>query len=65
MLIKPNQIKRTEILVKENNLRKKIKKAQEEDKKVVKAVEELKRTGIKLLKDEEWMIEEEIVMKER
>jgi len=51
--------------VKENNLRKKIKKAQEEDKKVVKAVEELKRTGIKLLKDEEWMIEEEIVMKER
>jgi len=39
--------------VKENDLRKKIKKAQEEDKKVVKAVKELKRAGIKSLRDKE------------
>jgi len=30
----------------------------------VKAVEELKKAGIKTLKDEEWEIEDEIVMKE-
>ena len=39
--------------MKENDLRKKIKKAQEEDKKVVKAVKELKRAGIKSLRDKE------------
>ena len=31
----------------------------------MKAVEELKRAGIKTLKNEEWKIEDAIVMKER
>ena len=39
-------------IVKEKNLRKRIKRVQEGDKKVVKTVEELKRVGIKTLKDE-------------
>ena len=56
MLIKPGQIKRTKTLVEENELREKIKKAQGRDEKVVKAVEELKKTGIKTLGDEEWII---------
>ena len=43
--------------------KKRIKKAQEGDKRVVKAVEELKKAGIKMLKDEEWEIEDGIVMK--
>jgi len=38
---------------------------QEEDKKIVKAVEELKRAGIKMLKNEEWEIENRLVMRER
>ena len=42
----------------EENLRERIKKAQEGDEKIVKAVEELKRAGIKVLKDEEWKIED-------
>jgi len=46
-----------------NNLREKIKKAQEEDEKMVKAVEELKKTGMKTLKDKEWTVEERLVMK--
>jgi len=50
--------------VEKNKLREKIKKAQEKDKKVVKAVEELKKAGIKMLRDEEWTVEEGIVMKE-
>jgi len=36
----------------EGNLRKRIKKAQEGDKRVVKAVEELKKTRVKTLRDE-------------
>jgi len=45
-------------------LKERIKRAQEGDEKVVKVVEELKRAGIKILKNEEWEIEDGIVMKE-
>ena len=48
----------------EGDLRERIKKAQEGDKKVVKAVEELKKAGVKMLRDEEWEIEDGIVLKE-
>ena len=41
------------MLIEKENLKEKIRKAQEEDKKIVKAVEELKQSGIKALKDEE------------
>jgi len=63
--MKPGWIKRTEILIEEGNLRKRIQKIQEGDKRVVKAVEELKKAEIKTLRVEEWTIEERIVMKER
>jgi len=63
-LIKPKWVRGTETIVEEGNLRKRIKKAQEGDEKVVKAVEELKKAGIKMLKDEEWEIEDGIVLKE-
>jgi len=46
-------MKRTETLVKEGNLRNKIKKAQKGNKKVIKVVEELKKAGMKILRDEE------------
>ena len=64
MLIKPGWIKRMETLVEENDLRNKIRKAQEENEKVVKVVEELKKVEMKMLKDKEWTIEEEVVIKE-
>ena len=48
----------------EENLKERIWKAQEGDKKVVKAVEELKKTGIKMLRNKEWEVEDGIVMKE-
>jgi len=57
-LIKPEWVERAEILVEEEDLRKRIKKVQEGDKRVVKAVEELKKAGMKSLKDEEWKIED-------
>jgi len=52
-LIKLDWIKRTEILVEENNLRKRIQKVQEGDERVVKVVEELKKAGMKTLRNEE------------
>jgi len=48
----------------ENNLRNKIRKVQEGDERVVKAVEELKKTEMKTLRDEEWTIEKGVIMKE-
>jgi len=62
-LIKPEWIRGAETIIKEGNLKKRIKKTQEGDEKVVKVVEELKRAGIKTLKDKEWKIEDGIVMK--
>ena len=47
-----------------NRRRKPERRAQEGDKKVVKTVEELKRAGIKTLKDEEWETEDGLVIKE-
>ena len=62
-LIKPEWIRGAKTIIEYENLKEKIKRAQEGDKKVVKAVEELKRAGIKMLKDKEWEIEDGIVMK--
>ena len=51
-------------MIEEGDLKERIKRAQEGDERVVKAVEELKRAGIKTLKDKEWKIENGIVTKE-
>ena len=40
-------------MIEERDLKERIKRAQEGDKRVVKAVEELKKAGIKTLKDKE------------
>jgi len=63
-LIKPEWIREVKMIIEERNLKERIRRAQKGDKKVVKAVEELKRAGIKTLKDEEWKIEDGLVMKE-
>ena len=63
MLVKPVWIKRTKTLVEENDLRNKIRKAQERNERVVKAVEELKKAEIKTLRDKEWTIEKGVVIK--
>jgi len=62
-LIKPEWIRGAEMIIEKENLKERIKKTQEGDKKVVKVVKELKRAGIKTLKNEEWKIEDGIVMK--
>ena len=63
-LIWPEWVRGVETVIEEGDLRKRIKKAQEGDKRVVKAVEELKKAGVKTLRDEEWEIEDGVVLKE-
>jgi len=62
-LIKLEWIREAETIIEKENLKKRIKKAQKGNEKVVKAVEELKRVGIKTLKDKKWKIEDGIIMK--
>ena len=63
-LIKPEWIREAKTMIEEGDLKERIKRAQKGDERVVKVVEELKRAGIKTLKDKEWEIEDGIVMKE-
>jgi len=43
---------------------KKIKEARDKNEEVIKAVEEMKKVGVKMLRNEEWQVEEELVLKE-
>jgi len=43
----------------------KIKKLEARDDEVIKAVEEMKKTGVKVLRNEKWQIENNLVLKER
>ena len=49
----------------EKKIVKRIKKARDKDEKVIKVVEEIKKARVKILRDEEWQIEEGLVLKER
>jgi len=63
-LIKPKWVRGVEMIVEEENLRERIKTAQKGDERVVKAVEELKKAEVKTLRNEEWEIEDRVVLKE-
>jgi len=63
-LIKLEWIRRAKTIIEEGNLKERTKSTQKGDEKVVKAVEEMKKAGIKTLRDKEWKIKNGIVMKE-
>ena len=48
----------------EEEIVKRIKEARDKDEEVIKVVEEIKKAGVKTLRDEEWQIEEGLVLKE-
>ena len=48
----------------EKEIVKRIKKARDKDEEVIKAVKEMKKAGVKMLRDEEWQIEKGLVLKE-
>jgi len=61
--VKLEWIRKAKTIIEEKNLKERIRKVQEGNEKVVKAVEELKKAGIKTLRDEEWKVEDRIVIK--
>ena len=48
----------------EEEIVKKIKEARDKDKEVIKVVEEMKKVGVKILRNEKWQIEKGLVLKE-
>jgi len=48
----------------EEEIIKKIKEARDKDEEVIKIVEEMKKAGVKTLRDKEWQIEKGLVLKE-
>ena len=66
VFIKDNWIhKLKEVVIEEPKVKilEKIKKARGKDKEVVRVVEEMKKTGVKVLQGKEWQIEGELVLK--
>jgi len=53
-----------EVLIEGVDLLKKVRESKARDDKVVKAVEEMKRAGVKILRDEEWREEDGFMLKE-
>ena len=53
-----------EVVIKGVDILDKIRKSGIKDNKVIKAVEEMKRTGVKVLRDEEWREYEGLMLKE-
>ena len=59
-------IKKRQLLIEgvEKEIIEKIKKSEVKDNKVIKAVEEMKETGVKVLRNDEWQIKDNLVLKE-
>ena len=55
---------KVEVIVEEVDLLEKMRKSRVKDNEVVKAVEEMKQAGVKMLRDEEWREENSIIYKE-
>ena len=49
----------------EEDVIEKIKKSEARDNKVIKTVEEMKKAGVKVLRNEKWQIEDDLVLKEK
>jgi len=69
MLVKPEwlearRMEKVEVIVEGIDLLQKVRKSKVKDNKVVKAVEEMKKAGIKMLRDEEWREVDGVMYKE-
>jgi len=58
------RIRITEVVIEGVDLLDKVRKCEAKDDEVVKAVEEMKRAGVKVLRDEEWRQEDRLILKE-
>jgi len=62
--IEAQRVRIAEVIIEGVDLLDKVKKSKAKDDKVVKAVEEMKRAGVKMLRDEEWRQEDGLMLKE-
>jgi len=58
------KIRVTEVVIEGVDLLDKVRKCEAKDDEVVKAVEEMKQAGVKMLRDEEWYQEDGLMLKE-
>ena len=66
MLLKPEWVKNIcvgEVIVEGVDILERIRKLEARDDKVVKAVEEMKKAGVKILRDKEWREEDSLILK--
>jgi len=66
VLLKPEwlKIRMGEVIVKGVDVLEEIRKSDAKDNEVIKAMEEMKRAGVKMLRDKEWREEDGIMLKE-
>ena len=70
ILVKPEQLevrktKKVEVIVEGVDLLEKVKQSRVKDNKIIKVVEEIKKAGVKMLRDEKWREVDGIIYKER
>ena len=67
MLVKPEWLRKAqveEVLIEGVDILEKIRKLKTKDNEVVKVVEEMKKAGVKILREEEWREEDGLMLKE-
>jgi len=62
--LEEKRVRVAEVIIKGVDLLDKVRKRETKDDEVVKAVEEMKRAGVKMLRDEEWRQEDRLMLKE-
>ena len=62
--IEAQRVRTAEVIIDGVDLLDKVRKSEAKDDEVVKAVEEMKRAGVKMLRDEEWRQEDSLMLKE-
>jgi len=62
--IEARRVRVAEVIIEEVDLLDKVRKCEARDDEVIKAVEEIKRAGVKMLRDEEWRQENGLMLKE-
>jgi len=62
--LEKKRVRVAEVIIEGVNLLDKVRKCETKDDEVVKAVEEMKRAGVKMLRNEEWRQEDGLMLKE-
>jgi len=63
--LEEKRVRVAEIIIEGVDLLDKVRKCETKDDEVVRAVEEMKRVGVKMLRDKEWRQEDGLMLKER